>query len=484
MKAVVLADRAGDALRPLSSRACVALLPVGGKPLVEHTLEALVSAGIREALLLVSPQADEVERALGNGERWGMQLAYALARADDAPAAALARLGPRLPEEFLALRGDVLRSPFLASFLERARARPEPALAATVGGLDAGVVLVRAGAPRPLDLPVDPEAGDRPIGPAVEMEGAYLGRLESLAAYHRACLDAGAGRVPGLLLPAREVGVGVRIGRRSRMPLRAARGWPAFVGSRCQVHPEAELLGEVVLEDDVVVDRRATLRSTVVLPHTYVGDLVELSDAIVWGNDLVRVDTGAVTHVADAFLLADLRRQTLGSSAADGVHRGLGALALLLSLPLWPLALALSLWRSPGAPLGRRTLLSNRRAPDAAGNWAPREFTAWEWATRVPVLRHLPLLLAVIAGHLRLAGVSPLSPQEAAARHEEWEHVRDVAPAGLLGPTQLTLAGAPREERLMMDAFHARQQGARHDAAWLGRGLRALFTARAWRPQD
>jgi lipopolysaccharide/colanic/teichoic acid biosynthesis glycosyltransferase len=91
-------------------------------------------------------------------------------------------------------------------------------------------------------------------------------------------------------------------------------------------------------------------------------------------------------------------------------------------------------------------------------------------------------LFGVVLGDLRLVGVSPLTPEEAASRSEDWQMVRDQAPVGLLGPTQLNLAvDAPLEERLLSDAFYAREQRWTKDLAYLLTGLGTLFSGRAWR---
>ncbi len=110
-------------------------------------------------------------------------------------------------------------------------------------------------------------------------------------------------------------------------------------------------------------------------------------------------------------------------------------------------------------------------------------FSAWEWAVPVPVLRYLPRLLAVVSGDLRLVGVQPLTPEQANNRLEDWERVSDQAPAGLIGPTSLNLPpDAPWEQRLLSDAFYARQRSTARDWRYLLQGIGALFTRRAWQP--
>jgi dTDP-glucose pyrophosphorylase len=69
--ATLCADRLGAELLPLTERTCVGLLPVAGKPMIEHALEALAREGIRQVLVVVSPFADEVQRIIGEGTRCG-----------------------------------------------------------------------------------------------------------------------------------------------------------------------------------------------------------------------------------------------------------------------------------------------------------------------------------------------------------------------------------------------------------------------------
>ena len=131
--------------------------------------------------------------------------------------------------------------------------------------------------------------------------------------------------------------------------------------------------------------------------------------------------------------------------------------------------------------MGSREFLGNR-SPPPAGDAVADGFIAKHWNTGIPVLRNLPGLLAVIRGDLRLVGVSPLTPEQSAARTEDWEMVRDQAPVGLLGPTQLNLKeDSPLEERLLSDAFYAREQSWRKDMGYLLSGLKMLFSGEGWR---
>lgn len=485
MQALIFADRLGRELEPLTERTCVALLPVVGKPVLEHTLEALVTAGIRAAVIAISPFADQVRAVIGDGSRWGMQLDYVLTQGEEKPEAVVERCQQRLQTHVLALRGDILRGAALDQFLQRTAAIDGPIVLGRVVDAPISLCLNRASGRGGLDSLRWTEGAPAadPVWPVVDLPTGALSRLESLAAYHRANLDAAAGRFSGLIVPGREAALGLRVGVHSKISPRSLRQGIACVGAHCRIEASAELYGEVVIANDVIVDRHTILRDSVILPETYVGELIEVQNAIVQGNRLIRVDTGAVLPVVETFLLADLREVTLGSALADPLNRALGALVLMLSLPLLPLALAITMLHHRNAPLREVKLRGNRLEFDEFGARRRRIFTVWEWATAIPVLRHWPRLLAVVSGDLRLVGAEPLTPEQVDDQLAEWERVADQAPAGLIGPTQLTLpANAPREERLLSDAFYARRRSAAQDLRYLLQGLGALFTRRAWWP--
>jgi mannose-1-phosphate guanylyltransferase / phosphomannomutase len=479
MKTLLLANRLALELSPLTEATCAAMLLVADKPLLMHAVESIAAARLTEIIVAVSPFAEHVEDLLGDGARWGMRFNYVTALRDECPSDLIRRFELSVGEDLLVVRGDVLRTPIIAEFVARASSIEATEVAAKVAGNSAGVVLVRA----PLDgqhqicnlLRFAHDPASLETGASIDFPAGRLSRVESLRDLHRANLDAAAGRFPGLMIPGRELTPGVLVGRKTRLPASAIAGAPLFVGSRCRVAADAELISEVVVSSDVVIDRRATLSSAVIMPHTYIGEMVEITDAIVAGNMLIHVDTGAVTRVTDSFLLASVRSPSLASPLRT-MADSLGAMLLMiLSIPLWPVALIAALAADPHHPIRHSILLGNRRAMTRR-----IEFGAYQFSALLPILRYLPYLLSVAAGHLRLVGVEPLAPAAAAARTEEWEFVRDEAPSGLFGPVQLTLsADAPREERRLMEAYYARTRSFVGDLKWLAVGAASIFRAPA-----
>ncbi|MEK9663119.1 MAG: sugar phosphate nucleotidyltransferase [Candidatus Nanopelagicales bacterium] len=342
MRAVVMAGGLGTRLRPLTTGVPKPLLPVVGRPMVEHMLLLAREHGISEAVVTVQHLAPMLRRRLGDGADLGMSITYGtepgplgtaggvrLAVAGDDDQALLVLSGDAVTDVNL---GDIMRrhaesGAQLTMGLTRRddprefglvaldddgwvrRFHEKPEWGEVFGDtVSTGIYVVSAEvlARIPPDTPWD---WSKQVIPDLLRSGApvagvvvngYWEDVGDLAAYRQVQVDTLDRRVR-LSIPGSDRGDGVWIGDGVEIAAGAEVVGPSFIGDRSVIDEGAQLLPYSVLGAHSLVRRGARIDRSTIHDNVYLGAEVDLMGAIVGRG----CEVGAGTRISEGAVVAD-----------------------------------------------------------------------------------------------------------------------------------------------------------------------------------
>ncbi len=116
-KAVILAGGKGTRMRPFTYEMPKPMIPVKGKPLVQHTLELCRKYDIREIIMSIGYLGDKIREHFGDGSHLGLEIKYVEERKEMGTAGPLNLARDYLDSPFLMFNGDVLCRIDLSDFI-------------------------------------------------------------------------------------------------------------------------------------------------------------------------------------------------------------------------------------------------------------------------------------------------------------------------------------------------------------------------------
>lgn len=104
---MILAAGRGERLRPYTDRCPKPLLEVNGKPLIFYHLESLASAGISKVVVNLSWLGEQIEAAIGDGSRFGLNVMYSRESQALEAAGGIIQALEMLDDRFLVVNADI-----------------------------------------------------------------------------------------------------------------------------------------------------------------------------------------------------------------------------------------------------------------------------------------------------------------------------------------------------------------------------------------
>jgi mannose-1-phosphate guanylyltransferase/phosphomannomutase len=321
VKAVVMAGGEGTRLRPLTSNQPKPMVPIVGKPCMEHIVELLKKHGFDDVVVTLAFMPQAIRGYFGAGESYGVSIRYSVEESPMGTAGSVKLAEDALDEPFLVISGDALCDIDLAAlvrFHEEKEALVTIGLKSVDNPLEFGIVVTddNGRIERFLEKPswgqvftdtintgiyvLDPEVlrhvpDDRPFDFSKELfplllemgrplygyvADGYWQDIGNLDQFRQANFDALDERVAldvaGIKLRGNVwVGEGVELA-----DLESVEG-PAFIGNYCRIAPQASVGPYSVLSPSVTLREHARTTRSVVDSSTYLGRSALVEGAIV-----------------------------------------------------------------------------------------------------------------------------------------------------------------------------------------------------------
>jgi NDP-sugar pyrophosphorylase family protein len=524
MQILLLATDEQAKLRLLTDALPTPLVPIVNRPVMAIAVEILARAGYKELFVSLCNRGGSIASYFGNGSRWGVQIEYLIQREGWGSAGALAWAGQLLNETVLVLPADSIIDLDIDAALAFHRSH---------GGLATMIVHEPAGdqALHPVYLDENTSVraivADQSNARVFEHTGAFLfepqvlqfipsrthfdsynqlipvllsaelgvygynmagywNGLESFQEYQEAQRvflysaykssnsgnEASQTHLPSMRFPSiegQQIAPGIWVGQNHIIHPSARLAPPLCIGEGCRIGYGVELGPEVVIGSSVVIDDDATIFQSTVFDRTYVGQLVNINNRVIYKTTLIDAQTSESTQVIDPFLLAETRVATGNGSFRRVLNMVVALILLLLTLPLTLLIALVVAVTSSGrvfawSPRVGRTTAIESAQPTVrtfdllafrilGSDGTTSRFGRWlhHWD-----LDRIPELWNVLRGDLELVGVKPLLPGQAAALNEEWHQKRYEASPGFTGLWYVqTSAESDIDDILVADVYYA-----------------------------
>lgn len=303
MQSIVFANRCGKELAPLNEYFCPAMLPIVGKPVLEHCLEELKCNNVNEVFLVIDKKQKKIRDYFENGFRWGLRIHYIICKPQETPDEIKYRIAPKLTPPFLAVRGDILRGIKYWNNLNYNHT------IACVNSKNQSL-----GALKLKSLSNSINCIGWPLKHPQNMETIYFENtpedylLKSISSFHRQALNV-IERYTTVIPNGLPQGVNLMAGKQSKVHHSSLTDGAANVGDFSFIDETVQIFGRVSIGHQCIIDQGVRISNSVILDKTYIGASVELNNAIVCQNKIIRVDLGVDTLIKEPFILAKSIRE-------------------------------------------------------------------------------------------------------------------------------------------------------------------------------
>jgi len=323
MQAIILAAGEGSRMRPLTSKLPKVMLPIAGRPLLEHIITRAHNAGADNVILVIGYGANSVRSYLGDGSSLGIKIDYAIQEKQMGTGDALMAAKAYAKDHFLVLNGDILpdtesirnmvssneesvaarqvsdpsrygvfleKDGYMNSVIEKSQ-NPPSNLA------NAGIYLFKSGIFDALSQISPSKRGEYELTDALNIlaqkeririvelkDWMEIGRPWDILAANEAMLKNIERKIDGKIEPGATLNGNISVGKNTIIRSGAYITGPVTIGEECDIGPNCYIRPSTCIGNNVRIGNAVEIKNSTIMDGTKIGHLSYVGDSII-GSD-------------------------------------------------------------------------------------------------------------------------------------------------------------------------------------------------------
>lgn len=482
MKALIVATQKITEMKILSERYLSVSMPLIDRPFIQHVIEFLVRQGVSDFEVILSHLPEKIKSLLGDGKRWGVNLKYHLVKDSSNSYQPLRYAGETEEDEpILLVHADRLPMVDIKDSMPCSHGNklvlyclddisgqnnktpkwsgwgwlPRESLTDFSDDVDERVLFDRL-----MALP-DSKRKLVNVSKVLSVESCS----ELISAQYKVLSKERA----DLILTGKEVEEGIWLSRNISLHPTAKLVPPVYIGENCNIGKKVQLGPYAVIGQGCLLSDKSTVRNSIVFPNSFVGDGLELSDALIDKNYLVNVRLDSEVVITDDFIIGSLTERKILDLGKRLLAQCFASALLVFLLPL---LLFMIFYRKLiiGAPVFHKKKVVKLPALSDMTLW--RTFSLISFCYNTPkrndkndkkikryetganyavgwrdlFLRFFPALINVARGELRFVGVRPRTIEEVEALPKDWQSLYLKSKSGVVTEALINFGPLPTDD--------------------------------------
>jgi hypothetical protein len=300
------------------------MLRIGNKPLLEFYIEFCALNGIKDIYIGEKGFSREIREHFGDGAKWDLNINYLPLNEDDKVQKIIRTNKEIFEEDKLLVFQEFFFLQYKKSHLDQ-KFLPEEHQWQNVNEAGAGIFFLKP--------PFSFKKKDFEF-----FSGNYslqVRGIDSIKTYFDLNMDMVAGDAKNYIMPSYSNEAGVFIGQNVEIMYSCEITKPVILGDNIQLKRRSTIGPGVIIGHNSLIDSDTTVQNSLICRDSYIGTKLEIINKIIYRRRIIDPESGAMIHIVDDFLLAEVGKDLITSIMSRVVELLLIILLFCVQLPLY-----------------------------------------------------------------------------------------------------------------------------------------------------